>query len=44
MLARSDPEAAKKLLELAQKDVHARWHLYESWAAMSPNGTQEEKQ
>jgi pyruvate-ferredoxin/flavodoxin oxidoreductase len=43
MLARSEPEAAKKLLELAQEDVKARWHLYESWAAMSPNGAQEEK-
>jgi pyruvate-ferredoxin/flavodoxin oxidoreductase len=44
MLARSEPEAAKKLLELAQEDVKARWHLYESWAAMSPNGAKEEKQ
>jgi len=34
MLARSDPEAAKQLLEKAQEDVNARWRLYESWAAM----------
>ena len=43
MLARSEPEAAKKLLELAQEDVRSRWHLYESWAAMSPNSAKEEK-
>jgi pyruvate-ferredoxin/flavodoxin oxidoreductase len=43
MLARSDPEAAKKLLELGQVDVNSRWHLYESWAAMKVNGAKEEK-
>jgi pyruvate-ferredoxin/flavodoxin oxidoreductase len=43
MLARSDPEAAKKLLELGQEDVNSRWHLYESWAAMKANGAKEEK-
>jgi len=43
MLARSDPEAAKKLLELAQGDVNSRWRLYESWAAMRMNGAKEEK-
>jgi pyruvate-ferredoxin/flavodoxin oxidoreductase len=43
MLARSDPEAAKKLLELGQEDVNSRWHLYESLAAMKANGTKEEK-
>jgi pyruvate-ferredoxin/flavodoxin oxidoreductase len=43
MLARSDPEAAKRLLELAQEDVNSRWHLYESWAAMAPNGAKEAK-
>jgi pyruvate-ferredoxin/flavodoxin oxidoreductase len=34
MLTHSDPEAAKKLLELAQEDVNQRWRLYENWAAM----------
>ncbi len=34
MLTHSDPEAAKKLLELAQGDVNERWRLYENWAAM----------
>jgi pyruvate-ferredoxin/flavodoxin oxidoreductase len=34
MLAHSDPEAAKKLLQLGQEDVKARWQLYENWAAM----------
>ena len=32
MLAHSDPEAAKRLLEMAQEDVNARWRLYEHWA------------
>jgi len=36
MLAHSDPEAAKRLLELAQEDVLARWRFYEHWAAMPP--------
>jgi len=45
MLARSDPEAAKRLLELAQEDVNERWHTYASLAAMSANGGgKEEKQ
>jgi pyruvate-ferredoxin/flavodoxin oxidoreductase len=34
MLTHSDPEAAKKLLELAQDDVNQRWRIYENWAAM----------
>ncbi|MFB3921268.1 MAG: pyruvate:ferredoxin (flavodoxin) oxidoreductase [Terriglobia bacterium] len=34
MLARSDPAAAKRLLELAQEDVNSRWRLYENMAAM----------
>jgi pyruvate-ferredoxin/flavodoxin oxidoreductase len=33
-LAQSDPERAAQLLELSQKDVTARWRLYEQWAAM----------
>jgi len=43
MLAHSDPEAAKRLLELAQEDVNTRWHLYASWAAMSVNEAKEVK-
>jgi pyruvate-ferredoxin/flavodoxin oxidoreductase len=34
MLAHSDPEAAKRLLDLAQDDVAARWRYYEYLAAM----------
>jgi pyruvate-ferredoxin/flavodoxin oxidoreductase len=35
MLAHSDPETARRLLEEAQQDVLARWRLYEQWAALS---------
>ncbi len=35
MLTKSKPEDAKRLLELAQKDVAARWAMYENLAAMS---------
>jgi pyruvate-ferredoxin/flavodoxin oxidoreductase len=38
MLKRSDPEAAKALLALAQRDVADRWRLYAHWAAMAVNG------
>ena len=38
MLVRSNPEAAKGLLELAQEDVKMRWRLYEYWASMPGNG------
>ncbi len=31
-LARSDPERAEQLLELAQADADARWHYYEQLA------------
>jgi pyruvate-ferredoxin/flavodoxin oxidoreductase len=34
MLAHSDPEAARRLLEKAQEDVLARWRIYEQWAAL----------
>ncbi|MCX6149607.1 MAG: pyruvate:ferredoxin (flavodoxin) oxidoreductase [Ignavibacteriales bacterium] len=37
MLTKSDPEAAKHLLGLAQKEVESRWKLYERLAA---NGTE----
>ncbi|MBN1135004.1 MAG: pyruvate:ferredoxin (flavodoxin) oxidoreductase [Anaerolineae bacterium] len=34
MLTQSDPEAAARLLELAQQDVYKRWRQYEQMAAM----------
>jgi len=34
MLTKSKPERAKMLLDLAQKESHARWNLYEKWASM----------
>ena len=39
MLAKSKPEEAKKLLELAQHDVSERFKLYEHWASMPANGS-----
>jgi len=38
MLAHSDPEAAKRLLKLAEEDVQKRWKLYTNMAAMPTNG------
>ncbi|PWT98555.1 MAG: pyruvate:ferredoxin (flavodoxin) oxidoreductase [Terriglobia bacterium] len=38
MLAKSHPEQAKALLELAQDDVEKRWKLYDYWAHMPVNG------
>jgi hypothetical protein len=38
MLAKSHPDQAKALLELAQEDVESRWKLYDYWAHMSVNG------
>jgi pyruvate-ferredoxin/flavodoxin oxidoreductase len=32
VLARSDPEAAERLLALAQEDIDERWHFYEQLA------------
>ncbi len=34
MLTQSDPEAAARLLELAQQDVRKRWRLYEQMATL----------
>jgi pyruvate-ferredoxin/flavodoxin oxidoreductase len=34
MLAHSDPEAARRLLDAAQHDADARWRLYEHWASL----------
>jgi pyruvate-ferredoxin/flavodoxin oxidoreductase len=44
MLAHSDPQGAKRLLERAQRDVTARWEQYEHLAAMhaAKNGRGEE--
>jgi pyruvate-ferredoxin/flavodoxin oxidoreductase len=42
MLVHSDPEAAKRLLLLAQEDVNTRWRLYENWAAMLVNAVEKE--
>jgi len=33
MLTQSDPEAAEQLIELYQKDVEARWRMYEQMAS-----------
>ncbi len=44
MLVRSNPEAAEKLLKLAQHDVETKWQRYQDLAARKPhdgNGTQE---
>ena len=35
MLVRSDPEAARELLKLAQDDVERQWHVYSNRAAMA---------
>lgn len=43
-LTRSNPELAKRLLELAQEDVNKRWRLYEYMAAMPVNGNKTEKE
>ncbi|HZI57160.1 MAG TPA: thiamine pyrophosphate-dependent enzyme, partial [Verrucomicrobiae bacterium] len=37
-LRQSHPEEAKKLLELARKDISTRWKMYETWASMSATG------
>ena len=44
MLAHSNPEAAARLLERAQEDVRARWHLYEHWASMPVSRAEPEAQ
>jgi pyruvate-ferredoxin/flavodoxin oxidoreductase len=43
MLAKADPEGAKRLLDAAQKDVQQRWKLYEYWAQMPGNGAGEKE-
>ncbi|MBU0617956.1 MAG: 4Fe-4S binding protein, partial [Planctomycetes bacterium] len=39
MLTKSNPEEAKRLLELARQDVQRRWNLYEQLAAMRVAGS-----
>jgi pyruvate-ferredoxin/flavodoxin oxidoreductase len=39
ILAHSDPETARRLLDEAQRGVRERFRLYEHWAAMLPAGT-----
>ena len=38
MLAKSNPDQAKRLLALAAEDVASRWKLYDYWAHMPVNG------
>ncbi|MDZ4241407.1 MAG: hypothetical protein U1D99_01125, partial [Candidatus Omnitrophota bacterium] len=40
MLSKSKPDEAKRLMELAQKDVHDRWKIYEAMSASGSNGQQ----
>ena len=42
MLTHSDPEAAKRLLLLAEEDVRTRWRDYQNLAAMPMNGAAKE--
>jgi pyruvate-ferredoxin/flavodoxin oxidoreductase len=39
MLAKSNPDQASHLLELAQQDVLDRWRIYENMVHMPMNGT-----
>jgi hypothetical protein len=38
MLVQSDPDAARRLLDQAQDDVHERWRFYEHLAGLPPAG------
>jgi hypothetical protein len=38
MLALSQPEAARRLLELAQQDAHARYNMYQQLSNMKWGG------
>jgi pyruvate-ferredoxin/flavodoxin oxidoreductase len=40
ILARSDPEAASKLLQKAQDDVDRQWYVYQNRAAMAGRAVQ----
>jgi hypothetical protein len=39
MLARSHPDHARELLQMAQDDVERQWRVYEGRAAMTGEGT-----
>jgi len=43
MLQKSQPQAAKELMILAQKDVTARWKMYEQLAALQYESKQPQK-
>ncbi len=43
MLVKSNPEEAKRLLQLAEEDVTARWKVYEHMSHQPANGTEEVK-
>ena len=43
MLAHSDPETARRLLERAQLDVAERWRLLEYWAELPPKAPGERR-
>jgi pyruvate-ferredoxin/flavodoxin oxidoreductase len=43
MLAKSNPDQAKKLLALAEEDVASRWKLYDYLAHQPVNGVEEVK-
>jgi pyruvate-ferredoxin/flavodoxin oxidoreductase len=43
MLAKSDPEQAQKLYQLAQEDVVAKWKLYEHMSQQAGNAVEEVK-
>ena len=43
MLARVNPQRAADLLELAQEDVDARWHLYEQMSGVERGPEQQEE-
>ena len=43
MLTKSHPMIAKRLLELAQEDVNARWRMYEQLASLSYEKTEKVK-
>ena len=39
MLTKSKPEEAERLIQLAQKDVDSRWHMYEELAKIDYSGS-----
>lgn len=42
MLARSRPETAERLFDLAQRDIDERWHLYEQMANVERTVSEQE--